>query len=114
MAFYRCCGNNKPKLVGSFTGNNTTTYDIASFTSNYKNLTVDNFLLDVTNMTAGGSVDGATYDHYSRATPVTKSYDAETGTLTLSGGIFSAGGRDYNYGDHSAYGIVYANVYLIK
>ena len=82
----------------------TNTYDVKSQLSNYANLTIDNFLIDVnthSQSTVGGS---GTFERTNVS--CTKSYDASTGVLTVS--IYVQNIMSQSYGTYAfAYDIYY-------
>ncbi|MGM9834595.1 MAG: hypothetical protein ACI31M_02295, partial [Bacilli bacterium] len=101
--------------LGTYTSTSTSssaTFDLSTVTTDYANYTASDFILELTSLTGGGSLNGATYDQYIIPNQPTKSYDASTGVLNVSGAYFRAGGRDYNYGDHHAYCRMTFNVYV--
>ena len=93
--------------IATFSSVSSLTVDISSYIGNYTSLTEDNFVLDIT------YINGATltvWDDISTqisAITVTKTYDAESGTLTVKPLSMSV------YNGHSGTLYLKGSIYLV-
>ena len=105
------------KLASDIKSNVTKSFDVRSKASNYKSLSADNFVIEIiswpsaqANVSGANSYQGIVVD---AKTAFAKSYDPETGTLTITFNNVSAyySSREYTARATAAY-YVY-NLYLI-
>ena len=106
--------SSKAKLIGSITGSGT--INITEITDDYANLTNENFIISITTMpgiTTSGSQSGSRVYGKGSGFTVTKSYDASTGILSVSGLVQTIYAWDASGRNSASNQSATANVYLV-
>ncbi|MFR2534873.1 MAG: hypothetical protein ACLS95_06585 [Clostridia bacterium] len=112
---------NGNKVTGTKNSSNSVIYlgtsnniKVASYVENYKNLTVNDFLITITGATASwNEVNGSSHNNVSANITINKQYNSDTGTLT-----FNTYASAYGDGGNAYFGVVSCNIstatYLIR
>ena len=92
--------------MGEYSAN--ATIDVAQLLPNYADLTADNFILDPTKIAGyAGNSTGNYWDLGWRTSNISKSYNAQTGKLTISGVYSSNVGDQWSRLGYNLYYKVY-------
>lgn len=98
MIFFRSCGKKDDGGKYIKVGNGAGTYDIKAITNQYKHLTKDHFIVESGECSGGfkmpsgnGTVPNTDYrgSTYTTSASISKSYNANTGILTITNGSSS-------------------------